>query len=229
MANKHMAIGEAILVAAIVLSVGMTRIIKQDRTVTVRGLAEREVPADLAVWPLTFSTGNNNLVNLQSDVASKTKKVEAYLKSHGLEESDYTVQAANITDTTTNLYMSRDERNFAYIAKQTILVRSSKVSLVKEALEDSLKLAGEGIAVAQEYDSKIQYEFTGLNEIKPEMIAEATRNARDAAEQFAHDSKSRVGKIKKATQGLFSIEDAAVGLEERKNVRVVTTIEYSLK
>lgn len=229
MANKHIAIGEAILIAAIVLSVGMTRIIKQDRTVTVRGLAEREVAADLAVWPLTFSTGSNSLSGLQTEVSSKTKKVETFLKDHGLEAADYTVQATNITDTTTNPYMNRDDRNFAYIAKQQILVRSSKVELVKAALEDSLKLAGEGIAVAQEYDSKISYEFTGLNSIKPEMIAEATRNARDAAEQFARDSNSKVGKIKMATQGFFSIEDAAVGLEERKNVRVVTTIEYSLK
>ena len=227
--GKHIAIGEAVLLAAIILSVGMSHIIKQDRTVTVRGLAEREVPADLAVWPLTFSTGSNSLSTLMTEVSAKTKKVESYLKEHGLEPSDYTVQAANINDTTTNMYISRDERSFSYIAKQTILVRSPKVELVKAALEDSLKLAGEGIAVAQEYDSKISYEFTGLNEIKPEMIAEATQNARAAAEQFARDSKSRVGKIKTATQGLFTIDDAAVGLEERKNVRVVTTIEYSLK
>lgn len=227
--KKTIAIGEAVLLAAIVLAFGMTRIIKQDRTVTVRGLAEREVPADLAVWPLTFSSGNNSLSGLQSEVSLKTKKVVAFLKEHGLEESDFTVQATNITDITTNPYMNQNERNFSYIAKQTILVRSPKVELVKAALEDSLKLAGEGIAVAQEYDSKISYEFNGLNAIKPEMIAEATRNARDAAEQFARDSKSNVGKIKTATQGFFSIEDAAVGLEERKNVRVVTTIEYSLK
>ena len=168
--GKHIAISEAVLLAAIIVSVGMTHIIKQDRTVTVRGLAEREVSADLAVWPLTFSTGSNSLSTLMTEVSAKTKKVESYLKEHGLEPSDYTVQAANINDTTTNMYISRDERSFSYIAKQTILVRSPKVELVKAALEDSLKLAGEGIAVAQEYDSKISYEFTGLNEIKPGRI-----------------------------------------------------------
>ena len=88
---------------------------------------------------------------------------------------------------------------------------------------------GSSIAVSQDYDSKVQYEFTGLNNIKPEMIAVATKNAREAAEQFARDSGSKVGKIKSASQGLFTIDDAAVGLEEKKAVRVVTTVEYLLK
>ena len=83
--------------------------------------------------------------------------------------------------------------------------------------------------MSQDYDSRITFDFTALNDIKPEMIALATKNARQAAEQFAHDSGSRVGKIKNATQGLFSINDAAIGLEEKKNVRVVTTVEYLLK
>ena len=100
---------------------------------------------------------------------------------------------------------------------------------MKSAYADSLELVSAGIAVNQDYDSKVSYEFTKLNDIKPEMIAEATKNARTAAEQFAHDSNSKVGKIKKATQGLFTIEDAAVGLEDKKSVRVVNTVEYLLK
>ena len=97
------------------------------------------------------------------------------------------------------------------------------------SLSAFLSLVSSGIAVLQEYDGKVNYEFTKLNQIKPQMIAEATENARTAAEQFARDSNSKVGKIKKATQGLFTIEDAAPGLEEKKNVRVVTTVEYLLK
>lgn len=227
--KQYVILGVSIFLSAVVLSGGMTKIIKQDRSVTVRGLAEREVAADQAIWPLTFTIGSNNLSELQAQTVAKTAIVTKYLENHGLNSEDYTVQAPDITDMTTNPYMNPDNRKFNYLAKQTVLIRSSKVELVKAALEDSLKLAGEGIAVAQEYDTKIKYEFTGLNEIKPEMIAQATENAREAAEQFAHDSKSRVGKIKKATQGLFSIEDAAVGLEERKNIRVVTTVEYSLR
>ena len=115
-----------------------------------------------------------------------------------------------------------------YVAKQTVLVRSQKVASVKKASEDTLELVGKGISVRSDYDSKVNYEFNGLNQIKPEMIALATENAREAAEQFAHDSHSKVGKILSASQGLFSIEDAAPGLEELKHVRVVTTVVYAL-
>lgn len=217
------------VLASLIIASGMTKIVKQDRSVTVRGLAEREVLADMAVWPLTFSAGSNNLQQLQSDIISKTETVKKFLKEYGLTEEDFTVQAPNITDNTVNPYIEHNSSTPDYLAKQTVLVRSSKVQTVKTAHNDSLKLAGKGVAVVQDYDARISYDFTGLNEIKPEMIAEATENARLAAEQFAHDSKSRVGKIKKATQGLFSIDDAAVGLEEKKNIRVVTTVEYSLK
>ena len=137
------------------------------------------------------------------------------------------MQAPSITDT--SLYsLSNEKAKYHYIAKQTILVRSNNVKAVKEAQEHSLELMGSEIVVSQEYDNKVQYEYTALNTIKPDMIGEATKNARAAAEQFANDSGSTVGKIKSATQGWFSIDDAAVGLEERKKVRVVTTVEYIL-
>ena len=145
-----------------------------------------------------------------------------------MQPTDYTVNAPAITDTSVNPYMDNDKARFTYIAKQVILVRSSNVSAVKKAQSESLDLIGQGIAVTQDYDSKVLYDFTGLNAIKPDMIAEATKNARLAAEQFARDSGSKVGKIKTATQGLFSIENAATGLEEKKTVRVVTTVVYLL-
>lgn len=219
----------AIVLAAGIMASGMTKIVKQDRSVTVRGLAEREVDADLAVWPITFTVGSNSLQNIQSEIVKKSSIVAKFLESHGLTSEDYTIQAPKITDNTVNPYLDHEKMMFNYLAQETILVRTAKVSVVKEAQSDSLKLTGEGVAIQQDYGSNVSYEFTGLNSIKPEMIAEATENARLAAEQFAHDSKSKVGKIKKATQGLFSIDDAAVGLEEKKNIRVVTTVEYSLK
>lgn len=225
----HVSLGIFLIISAAIMASGMTKIIKQDRSVTVRGLAEREVDADLAIWPIVFTVGNNDLSKIQSDILRKTAIITDFLKAHGLTEADYTVQAPKITDNTVNPYIDRSNMVYDYLAKETILVRTSSVGLLKEAHADSLRLAGQGVAIEQDYDSHISYEFTGLNEIKPEMIAQATENARLAAEQFAHDSKSKVGKIKKATQGLFTIEDAAVGLEEKKNIRVVTTVEYSLK
>lgn len=227
--KTHITLCITIILAALIMASGMTKIVKQNRSVTVRGLAEREVDADLAIWPIMFTVGSNDLLKIQSETVKKAAVITKFLESHGLSAEDYTVQAPKITDNTVNPYLDHDKMVFNYLAQETILVRTSKVSVVKEAQADSLKLAGEGVAIQQDYESKVVYEFTGLNEIKPEMIAEATENARLAAEQFARDSKSKVGKIKNATQGFFSIDDAAVGLEEKKNIRVVTTVEYLLK
>lgn len=222
-------IGISIVMAAVILSVGLANIITPERSVSVRGLAEREVDADLAVWNMSFSMGENSLESMQKSILEKTEVIKKYLIKHGLEESDFTVKPAAITDNSLNSYMDQTKITYKFVARQTILVRSGKIEAVKSAYADSLELVSAGIAVNQDYDSKVSYEFTKLNDIKPEMIAEATKNARTAAEQFAHDSNSKVGKIKKATQGLFTIEDAAVGLEDKKSVRVVNTVEYLLK
>ena len=222
-------IGISIVMAAVILAVGLANIITPERSVSVRGLAEREVDADLAVWNMSFSMGENSLESMQKSILEKTEVIKKYLIKHGLEESDFTVKPAAITDNSLNSYMDQTKITYQFVARQTILVRSEKIEAVKSAYADSLELVSAGIAVNQDYDSKVSYEFTKLNDIKPEMIAEATKNARTAAEQFAHDSNSKVGKIKKATQGLFTIEDAAVGLEDKKSVRVVNTVEYLLK
>ena len=222
-------IGISIVMAAVILALGLVNIITPERSVSVRGLAEREVDADLAVWNMSFSMGENSLESMQKSILEKTEVIKKYLIKHGLEESDFTVKPAAITDNSLNSYMDQTKITYKFVAQQTILVRSGKIEAVKSAYADSLELVSAGIAVSQDYDSKVSYEFTKLNDIKPEMIAEATKNARTAAEQFAHDSNSKVGKIKKATQGLFTIEDAAVGLEDKKSVRVVNTVEYLLK
>ena len=222
-------IGISIVMAAVSLALGLANIITPERSVSVRGLAEREVDADLAVWNMSFSMGENSLESMQRSILEKTEVIKKYLIKHGLEESDFTVKPAAITDNSLNSYMDQTKITYKFVARQTILVRSEKIEAVKSAYADSLELVSAGIAVNQDYDSKVSYEFTKLNDIKPEMIAEATKNARTAAEQFAHDSNSKVGKIKKATQGLFTIEDAAVGLEDKKSVRVVNTVEYLLK
>ena len=221
-------IAAAAIAAAFIVAGGFKNIFRPERTVSVRGLSEREVDADLAVWPLTFQLGGNDLAALQGSIIRATETVTTYLAGHGLTDADITVQAPAITDTSMNPYMDAGKQRYTYIAKQVVLVRSSNVAAVKQAQKDSLALAGSGIAVLQDYSSQISFDFTALNDIKPAMIAEATASARKAAEQFAHDSGSRVGKIKTANQGLFSIENAASGLEERKTVRVVTTVTYLL-
>ena len=224
-----LSVSVSVIASAVILSVGLSNIARADKTVSVRGLAEREVDADLAVWPLTFSLGSNDLSELQKDILAKTEIVKNYLAEYELSGDDFTVQSPSITDNSMNPYMDKNQVRYTYIAETVVLVRSSKVEQVKKAQGDSLKLMSDGIAVSKDYKSKISFEFTKLNDIKPQMIAEATKNARTAAEQFARDSGSKVGKIKRASQGLFSIEDAAADLSERKTIRVVTTVEYLLK
>ncbi|MGI5058864.1 SIMPL domain-containing protein [Treponema pectinovorum] len=217
------------LLGCFILSVGFSNIAREERTVSVRGFSEKEVDADFAVWKIAFSVGANDLISLEKEISEKTKIVTGYLKNHGLEDADFSVLAPEINDASMSLYTDPSRRTYNYIAKQSLLIRTQKIKEVKEASSDTLKLIGKGISVSSDYDNHVTYEFTRLNEIKPEMIASATQSARAGAEQFAKDSGSKVGKIKSATQGLFTIENAAEGLEERKNVRVVTTVVYILK
>lgn len=221
-------LGVSIIICSLILAFGMKNIIKNQRTVSVRGLSEKEVDADLAVWKLSFSLGGNNLEGLQAKIIEKNQIVIEYLNEFGLTDKDFSVLAPEITDATMNMYLDSNRRTYDYVAKQSFLIRTGNVEAVKSASSETLVLLGKGISVSSDYDNKVQYYFNGLNDIKPEMIAEATESARKAAEKFAKDSGSKVGKIQTATQGLFSIEDAAPGLENKKNVRVVTTVVYSL-
>ena len=203
-------IGIALVVAAFVLAGGFGKIAngfgtlasgfgtiaKQDRIVTVRGLAEREVDADMAIWPLTFNLATNDeLPELQKELVQKITVVSDYLKNFGLTEADYTIQPPDITDTSLAMYSS-EKSQYRYIAKQRVLVRSKNVKAVKTAQEHSLDLTKNSIAVLQDYDSKIVYEYTALNSIKPEMIGEATKNARAAASPPRSTSTSRSSPIR---------------------------------
>ena len=227
--NNFYFLGICLVIASIVISLGFSSINPKEASVSVRGLAQREVNADLAVWQLSFGLGDNNLENLQKSIKEKSEIVSLYLKDKGLDERDFSVLSPSITNNLLDPYINQEKMQYIYIAKLNFLIRTDKISAVKKANEGLLELVDKGIAIKQDYENKINYEFTKLNDIKPEMIALSTKNARKAAEQFAKDSNSNLGKIKHATQGLFSIENAATGLEERKIVRVVTQIQYLLK
>ena len=219
----------AFIIAAFIISSGFSDINPKERSVSVKGLAQREVSADLAIWPLSFGLGDNSLENLQKSIKEKSDALSKYLQDKGLHKDDFSILAPSITDNSLDPYMDQTKVQYTYLAKVNFLVRTDKIKEIKKAYEDLLELASKGIAIKQDYENKIVYEFTKLNEIKPEMIAEATKNARKAAEQFADDSNSDLGEIKRATQGLFSIQDAAIGLEDKKSIRVVTQVEYLLK
>jgi hypothetical protein len=221
-------IGAGIVVAAILLTHAFIANKAGERFINVKGLAEREVDADLAMWPVTFTETDNSLAALQISIDAKRQIVTKFLQEKGFQAGEISQTAPKIRDNQAESYSPKNDNKFRYIAQTTVLLRSNKVGLVKGALEKAGVLVGQGIVLANDWQSRTEFLFTALNVIKPMMIEEATKNARDAAEKFAKDSGSKIGKIRSATQGLFTITDRDSNSPDKKNVRVVTTVEYFL-
>lgn len=198
-----------------------------ERYVTVKGLSERIVEADLAIWSIVFRNSANDLEELQRDVDDNKTKLYNFLLGMDFSESEISSMPPQITDTQSMPYFDAGRgREYRYIAVTKVTLRSNNVLGVKKAMERAGDLVSAGIAIGE--DSSTQFSFTKLNDIKPEMIAEATKNAREAAEQFARDSGSQVGAIRRATQGYFTIDNRDAGSPDYKIVRVVTTIDFFL-
>lgn len=203
-----------------------------ERTVTVRGLAEREVGADLAIWPLTFRAAENDLAKLQQSIAANRGIIRDFLIGHGFSPEELTYRPPNIVDLEAQAYnQGGGERPFRYLATVTVVLCSSDVPKVRAAMDASSRLVEQGIVLGgEEYGgARPEFQFTALNAIKPEMLKEANTNARQAANRFADDSASMVGAIRRANQGLFEIRDRDSNSPEIKIVRVVTTVEYFLR
>lgn len=207
---------------------GLNKFSSNQRTVTVKGLSEREVKADKVTWPVCVKLAGNDIKSINSQIASSNQAVRDFLMAGGIAADEITVNAPDITDRDAEQYSNRTG-GYRYVATTVLTVVTDKVDLVRELSSRSGELLNQGIAVASDYQYRISYEFTGLNDIKPGMIEEATKNARAAAEKFAKDSDSRLGKIKTATQGQFSIYDRDEYSPSIKKVRVVTTVVYYLK
>ena len=203
--------------------------LKDERIVSVKGLSERTVQADKVVWPLVYKEVGNDLTSLSSEVGLKNKIIVDYLKSKGITDEEISIASPEIIDLQAERYMSQNVI-YRYNLTSVITVSSQQVDLVRNLIAQQGELLDKGIAIVSgEYDTQVNYLFTGLNELKPDMIAEATRNAREAAELFATDSDSKLGKIKTASQGQFSISDRDQYTPYLKNVRVVTSVVYYLK
>lgn len=218
-------IAVGIVVLGLCLKSGIDNIAFRDREVTVRGLAEREVEANLVTWPITYNIAGDNLDTIYNTVSSNNAKIVNFLVSNGIDRKDISVNPPDTYDAAANRYSS-DSFRYKYSLSSTITVTTTNVTKVRELLNRQTELLKEGIAFSNSY---INYQYTGLNSIKPDMIAEATKNARAAADQFAADSDSRVGKIKTASQGQFSIDDSDSSTPYIKKVRVVSTIVYYLE
>lgn len=207
------------------------------RYVTVKGLAEREVQADLALWPLQLVATSNNLVEAQSLLSNDADAVRNFLGNAGITAEEIEIQDFKVTDQLAQQYRSGPIES-RYIVGQTLMVRTEKVDVIQQTSQEIGDLVARGVVLNSEGrygGGGPAYIFTNLNDIKPEMIAEATRSAREAAEQFARDSNSEITGIRRANQGLFQIlaRDQAPGAMESsqmfKTVRVVSTVEYYLE
>lgn len=197
------------------------------RIISVKGLSEREVPASVATWTIGYSATGNDLGEINKKLADSTKAVVAFLKEAGFAETDMAVQPPSLHDT------SMDEREKdsppppeRYRADQAVLLRTSKVDAIKPALASASNLMVSGVLLSGK--SEPNYIFNQVNEIKPAMIQEATKNARIAAEQFSRDSQTTLGKLRNATQGWFQVENRDAATPERKTVRVVVDVEYEI-
>lgn len=207
-----------------------------DHFVTVKGLAEREAVADIALWPLNFVATHDDLGQAQAKIQRSKEAILAFLRRHEIEATQVELQGLEVTDVLANPYRGGGPVESRYIIRQSLMVRSSDPERIEAASQDIGELVEAGVILSAEGPSSgPTYLFTKLNEVKPSLIAEATANARKAAQQFAQDSGSRLGGIRQANQGSIQIlaRDQAPGVQEenqrKKTVRVVATIDYYLE
>jgi len=217
-----------------------------DRYVNVKGLAERTVKSDLAIWPLNIKEAGDDLASVSTKTDVDKNAVLQFLAQHAIQTSEIEIGIARVVDTQANEFGGGARAPRRFIVEQQITVRTSRVDQVAAAAQKTMQLLQKGIVLGGERGQGVTYKFNGLNAIKPDMITEATRNARAAADRFAADSGSKVGSIRYANQGVFTIlsadQGSATGEEGpeyagqmfspdssiMKTIRVVTTVEYYL-
>ncbi|UBM58110.1 SIMPL domain-containing protein [Marinilongibacter aquaticus] len=224
----------------LLLGYAIQRFNKEDRSISVKGFSEREVLADQAVWTIKTEATVNDLLDGSKQIESAKKQIVAFLVKNGVKQQEIIQLDLNVTDKLAQAYGSYTG-TYRYLVQNKIQVRSSDVQKIQDLSRktDELLKAGVSISSTNDYRPAIQYLFTGLNDIKPEMLSEATANARKAAEEFTKDGNVELGKLKRASQGLFSIVDRDASASGEggyassvndiyKKVRVVIHVEYSI-
>jgi uncharacterized protein len=235
--NGHLRLPAAILGISLALGIAaagamVSKALYEARTaqrfVTVRGLAERMVPADTAIWPIVFTVTADELGEAQQQVESNYRTIREFLVARGFGTEEMSTIVPRVTDMQAQMPGQQTRPGSRYLAEAALTLRTPRVDAMRLAMQASGELVSAGIVLVRSWEYQPQYLFTGLDAIKPDMIAAATRDARSAAQQFAADSGSRVGSIRNAQQGYFSISDRDPFSPEFKTVRVVTTVEYFL-
>ena len=232
---------------AYILGKSLERFRKEDRSISVKGFSEREVKADLAIWSIKIRMVNNDLKEGNTSLETAKSKVIEFLKNKGVSAQEIIPMNLSVTDRQANEYgQVNSSDRFRYIIEETIEVRSTRVDSILKISRLTSELLNAGVALSAKDDwrgSGLRFIFTKLNGIKPQMITEAIQNARTAAEEFAKESKTSLGKLRRASQGLFSIQDRDESLsgsqEENyysngssdlyKKIRVVISVDYSIE
>lgn len=218
-----------LIVLGIFIRYGLTHLNDSHRIVSVRGLCEREVKANKVTWPIVSKEVGNYLPSIFNNIEYTNKLIISFLKDNGIEDHEISINPPAVIDLQADRY-SYNQNPYRYNVTNVVVVTSSKIEKVNELIKKQAELLKQGIAVvAGDYQYQTIYEYTDLNAIKPEMIAEATLNAREAADKFAEDSGSKVGRIQTASQGQFSIEDRDQYTPYIKKIRVVSSIIYYLE
>ena len=226
--------GLAVMLGLIIMGMMFPRAVERyreyDRVVNVKGLCEKEVKADKVIWPVVYKVMANDIQSIYDQTNANNAVITAYLESGGIKPSEITVSVPQISDKLANEYGDND-RAFRYIAKNVITVYTSDVDAVLALMSRQSELLKKGIVTggSNQWENPVEFKYEGLNDIKPQMIEEATRNAREVANKFADDSGSRLGKIKTASQGTFTIENRDSNTPYIKRVRIVTSVTYYLK
>ena len=230
---KSGTLGIAIMAGLIMLGLftykGLKSIADKDRYVTVKGLAEREVIANKVVWPIPYYCVSNDIQALYNELDKSSAAIIGFLKENGIGDEEIIMSTPDVTDRLAQTY-TPENLKYRYQGKDVITVSSVQVEKVIELMKKQIVLMKQGVNIGTEYGygSDATFEYTGLNDIKPEMIEEATRNARAVAQKFAEDSDSELGGIRNANQGQFSITSDET-TPHIKNIRVVTTVDYILE
>lgn len=227
-------LGLSLVVALAIFGFQIVRAVKKgrefDRCLTVRGLSEREVKATLAIWPIRFSVAAEELPALKNAMETNRTLVVSFLVANGIHPKEIIQGLPSVSDREDERIQSNRPTLPRYRGIVTLVVRSQNVDTVKKAIQGADALLEKGVTLTgNEFGDRTQFIFNAVNEIKPDMIKEATGNARAAAEKFAQDSGSKVGRIRKATQGVLEIEDRDAASPEKKTIRVVTTVDFFLE
>jgi hypothetical protein len=235
----------ASIIAAYILGNAIMRFKNEDRYIAVKGFSEKEVKADLVIWTIKIKMADNDLVKGNADLAQAKAKVINFLTNKGIKTNEITSKDIMVIDNEANENFGNHVIRVRYIIEETVEVRSNNVDLVQGISRMTSELLNAGVALSTKNDwqgSGLRYIFTKLSDIKPTMIVEAINNAEKAATEFAKESNTSLGKLRRASQGLFSIQDRDESLagggegggydngtsQLFKKVRVVISADYSL-